>query len=95
VHDRRRRAEPGGEGDAVLGALERRQAGLERTAGRIRGARVVVALVLADRVLEVGRGLVDRHCQRAGRGIGLLPSVDRAGLEIHGWESSYGFLGCG
>ena len=52
VHQRRRRAHAGREREAVLGALQRGEAGLERAARRVRGARVVVALVLADRLLR-------------------------------------------
>ncbi len=83
VHERRRRAEPGGVGNAVLGGLERGERGLERAPGRVRDARVVVALVLADRVLDVRRRLVDRRDDRAGRGIRLLADVDCARLEVH------------
>ena len=42
-------------------ALQRGQARLERGAGRVAGAGVLVALVLADAVLGEGRRLVDRH----------------------------------
>ena len=83
VHDRRRRREAGGEGDAVACALEARERDLERGASRVRGARVVVALVLADRLLHVGRGLVDGRDHRSGHRIGLLPDMDRTGLELH------------
>ena len=90
MHQRRRRRQAGGEGNAVLGSFERGQARLERGPGWIRGPRVVVALVLANRVLKVGRRLVDRHRQGAGRRIGLLAGVDRAGLELHALDSSCG-----
>ena len=46
-------------------------------------AGVVVALVDADRLLHVGRGLVDRRRDRAGRRVRRLPLVDRARLEVH------------
>ena len=85
VHDRRRRAEARRERDAVVGALERREALLQRRPRRVRDARVVVALVHADRLLHVRRRLVDRRRHRARRRIGLLAVVDRAGLEVHGW----------
>ena len=52
VHHRRRRAHAGREREAVLRALQRGEAGLERAARRVGGARVVVALVLADRLLR-------------------------------------------
>ncbi len=83
VHDRRRRAEP--EENAIpcsAPSSEARQR-LERVARRVRDARVVVALVLADRLLHVGRGLVDRRDDRAGRRVGLLAGVDGSGLEVH------------
>ena len=68
----------------MLGALERGEADLEGSACRVRDARVVVALVGADRVLRVRRRLVDRDDDGAGGRIGLLAVVDRAGLEVHG-----------
>ncbi len=83
VHQRRRRAEAGGESDAVLRVLERGERHLQRRAGRVRDARVVVALVDADRFLHERRGLVDRRDDRAGRRVGLLAVVDRSGLEVH------------
>ena len=83
MHERRRGGEPGGERDAVVGPLERGQAQLEGRPRRIGRAGVVVALVLADRFLDVGRGLVDRNRHGPGRGVRLLPVVDRARLEVH------------
>ena len=48
-------------------------------------AAVLVALVLPDLVLHVGRGLVDRDDHRAGRRVRVLPRVDRQRLEpAHG-----------
>ena len=44
-HERRDRAHPGREREAVLRVLERGEAGLERVARRVAGARVLVALV--------------------------------------------------
>ena len=74
-----------GEREAVRGALERGEA-LPRAPSRVGFcvARVVVALVLAERLLGVGGGLVDRHADRAGRRVRLLPGVDGAGLEVQG-----------
>ena len=74
----------------MLGRLERGERGLERLPRRVRDARVVVALVLADRVLDVRRRLVDRRDDRAGRGIRLLADVDCARLEVHAPESRRG-----
>ena len=87
VHQRRRRADPGRECDPVLRALERREALLQRRAGRVRDARVVVALVPADRFLDVRRRLVDRRRHGAGGRIRLLPVVNRARLEVHRRDS--------
>ncbi len=86
VHQRRRRADPGAERDAVRRVLEARERRLERRPRRVRDARVVVALVHADGFLHVRRRLVDRRDDRAGRRIGLLPDVDRARLEVHAEE---------
>ena len=83
VHERRRGAEPRRERDAVLCALERGEAELQRRARGVGDARVVVALVLADRLLDVRGGLVDRDRHGAGRRIRLLSVVDRARLEVH------------
>ncbi len=83
VHQGRRRAEPGAERDPVLRLLEARQRLLQRAAGRVRDARVVVALVHADRVLHERRRLVDRRRDRAGRRIRLLADMNRARLELH------------
>src|SRR5207248_210348 len=64
-------------------ALQRGKRLLQRAPGRVRGPRVlVVALACpAHAVLRVGRGLVDRHDDRAGARVRLLPGVDGPGLE--------------
>ena len=62
-------------------AFDRGDVGFERGAGRVLGARVLVALVLAELVLHVGRGLEDGRDDRAGAGIGLLSGVDADGRE--------------
>ena len=83
VHQRRRRSEPRAERDPVLRLLEAGERLLQRGARGVRDACVVVALVLADRLLHVRRRLVDRCRDRARGGIGLLPHVNRARLEVH------------
>ena len=89
LHDRGRRAHAGREADAVLAALERGQARLERRARRVDRARVVVAAAhLQHAVLRVGAGLVDRHVDRARQRVGLLPGVDRARLKLHSGSRS-------
>ena len=60
LEDRVERREPGAEGEAVGRPLEAGHVALERLAGGVLGAGVLVALVLAERRLHVGRGLVDR-----------------------------------
>ena len=78
-----------GEGVAGRAALERGDVGLERGARRVLGAGVFVALVLAQRLLHVGRRLVDRRDDRACRRVGLLAGVDAdrgeagVGRELH------------
>ena len=83
VHDRRRRTDARCERVPVCCVLERREALLERGAGRVARPRIVVALVHADAVLRKRRGLVDRGDHRAGRRVGLLARVDRPSLELH------------
>src|SRR5439155_1615520 len=48
---------------------------------RVRSARILEALVRADRVLRKGGRQRDRRDDRAGRRVGFLAGVDRAGLE--------------
>ena len=69
------------EREPVPRALERRDARLQRGAGGVAAARVLVAAVLADRVLRERRRQADRRDDRTGVRIGLLARVDRAGLE--------------
>ena len=62
---------------APLQAGQRR---LQRRPGRVPGPRVVVpAAGLADDVLGIGGGLVDRHDDRTGQRVGLLAGMDGAG----------------
>ena len=74
----------------ALTALQRRDALLERGAGGVRGAAVLVAAAQAtDAVLLVGAHLVDRGYHRSGRGVRVLPGKDGARgeaevLEGHG-----------
>ena len=56
-----------------------RDVALQRLAGRVLGAAVLVALVLAQAFLPIGRGLVDRGHHRPGERIGDLAGVDGAG----------------
>ena len=77
----RDRGQPGGEGERRAAAFEIGDAALERHAGRILGAGIVVALVHARALLDVGRGGVDRHHHGAGGRIGRLPRMHAAGGE--------------
>ena len=61
--------------------LDRREIGLERAPGRVLRPRVLVALVLAERLLHVGGRLIDRRDDGAGRGVGHLARVDADGAE--------------
>src|SRR5262249_49978109 len=74
-------SKPRREADPVPPALEGSQVALERESGRVVGAGVLVALVPPERLLGVGRGLIDRHHNGAGGGIGLLAGVDCPGAE--------------
>ena len=76
-------AMPGREGERRLAALDRGDVGLERGARRVLRPRVLVALVLAELLLHVGRGLEDRRDDRAG-------CRDRASVrrECRWWRSA-------
>ncbi len=80
---RRRRAEPARETQRPRPSLERREDLLERLARGVARPRVVPRFRLAHRGLGVRRGLVDRDVHGAELGLGVLPDVDRAGLEPH------------
>ena len=69
------------ERESVPAAFERRDVPLERLARGIPAAGVLVPLVHPERVLHVGGGLHDRRHDGAGRGVGALTGVDRAGGE--------------
>ncbi len=74
----------GGKREAGAPGLEGGDVGLERRARRVLRARVFVALVLAERILDVGRRLVDRRDDGAGGRVGLLPGVDAERGEVRG-----------
>src|SRR6478672_10180979 len=61
--------------------LDRGDVAFDREPRRVLRARVLEALVMADRFLHVGRRLIDRRDDRAGRRIRLLPGVDADGGE--------------
>ena len=72
----------GGEREAPLALLQRREGVLERGAGGVGGAAVLVAAAQpADAVLLVGRGREDGRDHRSGGRVGLVARVDRTRLE--------------
>ncbi len=74
--------EPAGEREPVPAAFERGEAFLQRVAGRVGAAAVLVPEAgRADRVLRVGAGLVDRRHDRSGSWVGILPGVDGERVE--------------
>ena len=81
VRDRIGRGHARRECERPRAVLERGETGLERGARRIAGARVLVALVLADGFLRECRGLEDRNGHGSGGRIRLLPRVDRERVE--------------
>ena len=81
LEHRRDRRQARGEREACAAALQVGDAALEGEARRVVRAAVVEALVHARARLHVGRGRVDRRHDRAGRRIGRLAGVDRAGGE--------------
>ena len=92
LEHRRDRADRGharGEGEPFLAGLDRCEVALERHPRRVLRPGILVALVFTQRLLDVGRGLVDRRDDRTGRGVRLLAGVEangaetRAGCELH------------
>ena len=82
AQDRVLGGEAAGEREAPLPLLECREGTLERGAGRVGGAAVLVATAEPpDAVLLVGAGRVDGRDHRAGGGVGLVAGVDGTGLE--------------
>ena len=82
AQDRVLGGEAAGEREAALPLLERRERALERGAGRVGAAAVLVAAAQpADAVLLVGAGRVDGRDHRAGGRVGLVAGMDGAGLE--------------
>ena len=81
ARDRVDRRATASEGHRVLGVFQRREAGLERPAGRVGTAAVDVLARLAELELDVGGGGMDRRNHRAGCRIRLLPDVDGLGRE--------------
>jgi hypothetical protein len=69
------------EGEARLAGFDGREVAFERHARRILRAAVLVALVLAELFLHVGRRLVDRSDDGAGGGVGFLAGVEADGAE--------------
>ena len=64
-----------GEREARRSAFDGGHIGFERRPRRVLRARVLVPLVLPERLLHVGGRLINRDGDRAGRGVGLLARV--------------------
>src|SRR5262249_5974140 len=71
-----------GKGESCATAFEIGDAALKCHACRVLGAGVVVALVHAGTLQDVGGGGVDRHHDGAGCRVGFLPGVDAARGEV-------------
>ena len=81
LHHRAKRSDSGHSRSKAVrrtAALKRAQVLLQRVAGWIGQARVLVALVLPNRLLLVRRGEIDGYIDRAGERISLLTIVDGA-----------------
>ena len=83
-------AMPDANANAGGAALDRREVGLERHARRVLRAAVLEPLVLAESLLHVGRGLIDRRDDGAGRRIGLLAGMNADSAEARGVGEFHG-----
>jgi hypothetical protein len=77
------RRHPGGESVAEARAFERREVLFEGEARRVLGPRILEALVPSEALLRVGRGLVDRDGDGAGRRVGLIARVNCCCRKSH------------
>ena len=82
--DRVDRGHARGEGERGRAALDGGEVGLERHARGILRAAVFEALVLAESLLHVGGGLIDRRDDGAGGRIGCLAGVNADRAEACG-----------
>ena len=76
LHDRVEAAHAARERESVTAVLERGDVPLERFARRILSARVLVALVLPESLLDVRRRQVDRRHDRAGQRLRALAGMN-------------------
>ena len=97
LEHRRDRADGGHagcEGEAFGAAFNRRDVAFERLARRILRPRVLVALVLSERLLDVSGRLINRGDDGARRRIGFLAGMQTdgaeasVGIELHRFQSS-------
>ena len=65
---------PGGKNVSALAALEFRYGALKGLPVGMLGARIVEAFILAQFRLHIGRSLIDRRDNGAGRGSGSCPT---------------------
>ena len=70
--------------ETVTATLEGRDIPFKRLPSGVLSSRVLVPLVLPDPVLHVSGRLVNRRHDRAGRGVGALPRVNRTGGHATG-----------
>ena len=78
----------GGEDVGRVAAFEARHAAFQRAPVGMLGAGIVVAFILAERLLHVRGGLKNRRDDGAGGGLRLLADMDRVGGESHECSSS-------
>ena len=81
LHDRVEAAHAARERESVSAVLQRGDVPLERLARGVLSAGVLVALVLTQPLLDVGRRQVHRSHDGPGEGLGALSGVDRAGAK--------------
>ena len=74
-------AMPEANANAAVPRFDRRDVALERHARRVLRAPVFEPLVLPEALLHVGRGLIDRRDDGAGRRIGLLAGMNATVLK--------------
>jgi hypothetical protein len=88
LEQRIERRQAGSEGEAMSRSFEARHVAFQSLAGRVLGSGVLVALMPAECLLDVGRCLVNRRHHCAGQRIGIL-----AGMNGTGGKTEVGVLG--
>src|ERR1043166_9353798 len=70
--------------------LERRDVLLKRRTGRVLSPCILVTLMLAEAVLGISRGLIDRNADRPGRRVRLVAGVYRSRRKTRSEERRVG-----